>query len=230
MTSGISVYNTTNNLVLDETYQNFYLTGTGKKDPDWPVTASDGSHPPKYYGYVDSSGNINLNGKPDEQRRLPFEMMLSTSNGIVAIGCSASNMYKTYTFKNEPQTVSEHGVGLQVFNASGKCIYDSNWKRLKVLYFGTSDYKIPDGKELAIITCCNYFGIGLKYANNYMGGSTFFTSVALVPENGYIKLKKFFYEGLPIMIYGSGFGGAGITEYHYPIAQVNSMVIDVTGY
>ena len=33
--SGITVYNANNNLVLDNTYKNFYLTSVGRKDPDY---------------------------------------------------------------------------------------------------------------------------------------------------------------------------------------------------
>lgn len=230
MAAGITVYNTNKNLVLDETYQNFYLTGTGRKEPEWAVTAYNGAHPPKYYGYVDENNGISLNGKPTEQRRLPFESILSTKNEIVAVGCSNSNLYKTYTFKNEPQAAGAHGVGLQVFNAAGKCIYDSNWKRLKVLFFGGDGYKLPTDRELAIVNCCSFWGSGIKGANNYMGGSWFFTSSAVIPENGYTKLRKFFYEGLPIMAYGSPWGETGIMNYHFPVRQAYCMVIDVTGY
>lgn len=230
MAAGITVYNTNKNLVLDENYQNFYLTGTGRKEPEWAVTAPNGTHPAKYYGYVDENNGIVLNGQPTEQRRLPYETILSTKNEIVAVGCSDTNLYKTYTFKNEPQTAGAHGTGLQVFNAAGKCIYDSNWKRLKVLYFGGEGYKLPTGRELAIVTCCSYFGSGIKSANNTMGGITFFTSSAVIPEGGYTKLRRFFYEGLPIMPYGSPWGETGIVQYHFPVRQAYCMVIDVTGY
>lgn len=230
MAAGITVYNTNKNLVLDETYQNFYLTGTGKKEPDWAVTATNGSHPPKYYGYVDENNGIVKSGQPTEQRRLPFEIILSTNSEIVAVGCSSSNLYKTYTFKNEPQVAGSHGTGLQVFNAAGKCIYDSSWKRLKVLFFGGDGYKLPTDRELAIVNCCSFFGNGVMGANNYMGGSTFFTSSAVIPENGYTKLRNFFYEGLPVMPYGSPWGETGIIQYHFPVRQAYCMVIDVTGY
>lgn len=230
MAAGITVYNTNKNLVLDGTYQNFYLTGTGRKEPEWAVTASNGAHLPKYYGYVDENGRIVSSGQPTEQRRLPFESILSTKNEIVAVGCSDSNLYKTYTFKNEPQTAEAHGIGLQVFNAAGKCIYDSSWKRLKVLYFGGEGYKLPTGRELAIVTCCSCFGSGIKPANNYLGASTFFTTSAVIPENGYTKLRQFFYEGLPVMAYGSSVTAPYVIQYHFPVRQAYCMVIDVTGY
>ena len=217
--SGITVYNTNNNLVLDNTYQNFYLTNVGRKDPDY-VKKNDGTNATKYEGYLSSNMNTVRGTLTSEQRRLPYEYMLSTNNTLVAVGCSPSNLYKTYTFKNEPQTASTTGVGLQVFDANGKCIYDSNWKQLKVLFFGGSGFKLPTDKEVAIITCSSSLHYAIVPDNNTQGGSLVYETSAVLPIDGYTKIKTFCYVTNPI-------GGNSVNILP---RQVACMVIDVTGY
>ena len=218
--SGITVYNTNNNLVLDNTYQNFYLTSVGVKEPDYMTNSNNGTKATKYEGYLSNSMNTVRGTLTSEQRRLPYEYMLSTNNTLVAVGCSPSNMYKTYTFKNEPQIASAKGVGLQVFDANGKCIYDSNWKRLKVLFFGGSGFKLPTDKELAIITCSSSLYWAIVPDNNLDGASLVYEVSAVLPIDGYTKIKTFCYVAGPI-------GGYSVNILP---RQVACMVIDVTGY
>lgn len=217
--SGITVYNTNKALVLDGNYQNFYLTGTGTATPQY-ITNNDGSNATKYEGYIDRSTMTIKGSTTNEQRRLPFEIMLSTADEIVAVGCSSSNLYKTYTFKNEPQTAAAHGTGLQVFNSAGKCIYDSTWKRLKVLYFGGEGYKLPTDKDLAIVSCSVGWETGIIPYNNTAGGCIVMGVSAIVPVGGYTKLKQYVYRANP----------AGGSYWYGLPRQAACMVIDVTGY
>ncbi|WP_075580759.1 hypothetical protein [Acidaminococcus massiliensis] len=218
-TSGITVYNTNKALVLDENYQNFYLTETGTAEPAY-LDSTTGYRATKYEGTI-ARNPLRIDGtETSEQRRLPYEIMLSNNEKIVAVGCSSSNLYKTYTFKNEPQTAAAHGTGLQVFNSAGKCIYDSTWKRLRILNFGSGGYKLPTDRELAIVTCSVNWETGIIPGNNTQGGWIIYGISAVVPENGYTKLKNYVYRGAPI-------GGSYWDGLPRPAA---CMVIDVTGY
>ena len=141
---------------------------------------------------------------------------------LTAIGCSPSNNGKKYVFSAEPQEPSEHGVGLQVINESGKVIYDSNWKSLKVLHYSNEGgYVLPQGKDCAIITCSStiyyYYEFYIDFPAYDTWGYAGEDTVSV--ENGTIVINKIKEQGTNDGKKVSGYSKQGNTVY---------MVIDVS--
>ena len=139
MTSGIRIYNDSNNLVIDENYQNLYvsrkvtLSGTGT------TTGTFGSG--EVMAAVGGVSGSNLDAS-----------CTNTATGWTCrVGTYVSGMCVYVLSKNIPK--QDHGVGLQVFNTSGTLVYDSSVKFPKVLACGNTDTSLPGGNVIYAIAC-----------------------------------------------------------------------------
>ena len=135
---GIEVRTNDNNLIIDSTYRNLWLsrkiqitaagTTTGTFSDDECMAAVGGV-----------TGDIDAYCE-------------NTPTGWTCIVKTYKAGLYVYVFSKNP-FVSEHGSGLQVFDKSGNCVFDSNKKYAKVVAFGTAPntYSIQGNtKKLAI--------------------------------------------------------------------------------
>ena len=135
---GIEVRTNDNNLIIDSTYRNLWLsrkiqitaagTTTGTFSDDECLAAVGGV-----------TGDIDAYCE-------------NTPTGWTCIVKTYKAGLYVYVFSKNP-FVSEHGSGLQVFDKSGNCVFDSNKKYAKVVAFGTAPntYSISEStKKLAI--------------------------------------------------------------------------------
>ena len=137
--AGLSVYTADKHLILDENYQNLRLsrkiklTGTGTTTgtfEDGEILAAIGG--------LDASVNIDAyceNG----------------STGYTAIVNTYVEGLYIYIFSNKYEKRNS-GVGLQVFNANGNVIYDSNDKSPVIIAsLNNKDSALPKDKRIAVI-------------------------------------------------------------------------------
>ena len=121
MTYGLTVYNTTNNLVIDNTYQNMGLKskvsfslGTGATQT---VTLSNAVAP---LLFINSSGYVGI---------LNFSVSGTTASWILA--CGSSSTGAAYIFDQGLSTAT--GYGMRVLDSSGNDVFNSSNKYLRVV-------------------------------------------------------------------------------------------------
>ena len=136
--SGIIVYNNDKNLVLDNSYKNFYvsrvitLTGAGT------TTGTFASG--EYLAAVGGVSSMTIDAY--------CENTMSGWTCYVKTWQSGLRVYVLST--NVPDTA--HGVGLEIWDASGKVIFNSNVNPARVLAFGHTEQGLPtDGSPLYAI-------------------------------------------------------------------------------
>lgn len=139
MSAGIAVYNTDKQLVINENYVNLWLsrkvsiTGTGTFTGTF-----DSGETMAAVGGVDAAGGIDAYCENSETG---YTCKVMTYRAGMCI----------YIFSTE-QPNREHGYGLQVFNASGKLVYDSSNPSARVILSGTArDVSIPSGHDKVAI-------------------------------------------------------------------------------
>jgi len=121
MTYGLTVYNTTNNLVIDNTYQNMGLKskvsfslGAGGSTT---VTLSGAIAP---LLFINSSGYVGV---------MNFSISGTTASWTIAAGTSSSGA--VYIFDQGLSTAS--GYGMRVLDSSGNDVFNSSNKYLRVV-------------------------------------------------------------------------------------------------
>lgn len=127
--SGIIVYNDSNKLVLNNSYKNFYVS---RKLPISGTGTTTGTF--QNGELLAAVGGINANN-----------IDAYCENGVNGWTCTVktyqSGLCVCVLSTNVPDT--EHGVGLEIFDASGMVIFNSNVNPARVLMFGHNEAVLP---------------------------------------------------------------------------------------
>jgi hypothetical protein len=129
--SGIIVYNNSSNLVLDNTYKNFYLSRKIMLSGTGITTGTFASG--EYIAAVGGLTGTTLDAFCEN----------TTTGWTCTVNTYQSGMAVFVLSTNIPTT--DHGNGLEIRDATGKTIFNSNVEPARILAFGQGEQGIPTG-------------------------------------------------------------------------------------
>lgn len=237
MTSaGITVYNDDNKLTVNQTYKNLVLKRKIKLIDlktveivrrDVPVLDLAKDEILVAVGGMTSNNNMliiqdyDYDAKRIEFRGVEYSEDGDTDDEILDIE-DFKNTYPdvyAYVFGLDTSTPVQSGVGLQVFNSVGGCVFDSTKKYMSVRHFGPTGYTLPSATNKYAI-CQIGSDIAYTETKGEFGGSITEVSFPAI-VNGKVQVRTL------SMYYATGFPGSG-DSYHYD--AFNYMILDVTNY
>lgn len=124
-----------------------------------------------------------------------------------------------YIFGFSANGIAPHGIGLQIFNSNGECVFDNDKKYMSVKYFGNKEYILPTSTKRYAI-CQVGASIAYSTTKGYFGDWTSEISFPAIVD-GKIQVRELSLNG--------SLGGPGDGDSWYYNA-FNYMVIDVTNY
>lgn len=227
--AGFQVINDDNILLINDTYMNFALTRKVQVSalPYWFANIKSGY-------MVEGSkfscrkitlqsnerlaflGGINGNGTLDGFISKDYNAAYSGKNAYYVLlrnGVNASSLY-VYVFGEYNSVGDGSRYGLQVFDQSGKLVFSSNKKLLKILHYGSSnDRYAPSASKKVAINIGNlyyklpYTELGDPYTPLYVNGkfagdesiaddlmpymSRYYDSTAPAIINGVVQVRSF---------------------------------------
>lgn len=127
--SGIIVYNNSGNLVLNNTYRNFYLSRKISLSGTGVTTGTFQSGE-----YIAAVGGVNA-------KTIDAYCENNPTGWTCTVNTFQSGLAVYVMSVNVPETT--HGVGLEIFDESGKVIFNSNVEPARVLAFGHNEQGLP---------------------------------------------------------------------------------------
>lgn len=129
MPAGITVYNDSGTIQIDENYQNLFVVASGT-----------GGTIPAASNYTSAA----------------MVAVAYTSAARYTFGSSVAAGVKWWVFDTLPVTAANPGYGLQVWTADGKLAFDTAWKPMRFVaavgpVSGTPTFNYPSGREYAVI-------------------------------------------------------------------------------
>lgn len=231
--AGITIYNNSGHLQIDDTYSNLYLLRKMKLS-DWTYDSTYGC-----YVNTPQTGEVCYAfGCKDRTKKVSFLFGdMRDGNGRYVHPENKIGVYYTqpdsshaalsavdvYAFGVRDTRVPSHGQGLCVYDANGKAVYCSEDKSMRVLYCGNSTTSLFYGndKDVALI----YRDTTYDYVKISGGSWTYWTykrNKYFEIGNGYLSLITSEYSSqVSPPQYEDGESHEGITP---------CILIDVTGY
>ena len=229
--AGLLIHNNDGDLLINSTYKNLYLVRKLKLTSMSQEVLSNGTL--TFSSNVQTNEVIapiaRTNGNPltafcfrGASKWVIYAPKSSNSQTTAQLLADLDNVY-VYIFGVRTGTSATGNVGLQVFNQSGVCVYNSNDKPMRVLHYANNvgnanvnntaldSYTVPSGKTCAVFNC--------SIVNLSMGQGqarpTYFCN-AYHSDNGKIMQQATIMGVAPITV----------TMGDY----IGYMVVDVTGY
>lgn len=137
--SGIIVYNNNSNLVLDNTYKNFYLSRKIGLSSVGVTTGTFGTG--EYIAAVGGLDGTTLDAFCE-----------NTPTGWTCTVNTFQTGLAVYVLSTSIPTL-DHGAGLEVMDDTGKIIFNSTVEPARILAFGQSEQAIPTGNYRYAIAC-----------------------------------------------------------------------------
>ncbi|MFR1863178.1 MAG: hypothetical protein ACLTJQ_07095 [Dialister invisus] len=233
--AGITVYNDDNNkLIINQTYKNLMLKRKIKLT-DLKIVEIDRedvlllelkeNEILAAVGGMTKNNNMliiqdyDYNAKQIQFRGIEYSGDEDTDDEILEVEDfkSAYPEVYVYVFGIDTNATAPHGIGLQIFNADGDCVFSSDKKYMRVRHFGPTGYVLPDSESKYAI-CQIGASVAYSTTKGYFGDWTSEISFPAIID-GKIQVRTLSLNG--------SLGGPGDGDSWYYDA-FNYIVLDVT--